>query len=269
MRHQYILKRTAIKLVSALAALVLIVGYPAIVSAVCSDPNQQSCSPSYGVSETFFGTGGQLCDPTGGTGTSPNYCAKSSVGELGVGNTLSPLYQAQAGFNTNREPWLAIVVTSANVNAGVLTPGSTAHATAAFSVGTYLASGYVVQVVGPAPTNSGHQLTPITTAAASNATQEQFGMNLVANSTGCATPAPANFGSNPVQVPDSTFSFGSAYTGYDTCGKFQYNSGDIIAHSLKSSGETDYTISYIFNITNLTPGGTYTASQSLVATSTF
>jgi len=48
-----------------------------------------------------------------------------------------------------------------------------------------------------------------------------------------------------------------------------YQKGDTIARATKSSGETDFTISYIFNTTNVTPGGTYTVNQVLVATSTF
>jgi hypothetical protein len=48
-----------------------------------------------------------------------------------------------------------------------------------------------------------------------------------------------------------------------------YRDGDAIAFSPKSSGDTRYTISYIFNISNVTPAGTYTMAQSLVATSTF
>ena len=112
-----------------------------------------------------------------------------------------------------------------------------------------------------------YHLHNLTTATASNNTTEQFGMNLVANTTICG--APANFGSSPQQIPSPTFGFGQAASGYNTCGLFQYNNGDTIAQSTKSSGETDYTISYIFNVTPVTPGGTYTFYQVLVATSTF
>jgi hypothetical protein len=80
---------------------------------------------------------------------------------------------------------------------------------------------------------------------------------------------PSDLGANPVQVPDSTFSFGTVASGYDTPCQFKYVNGDTIAQSAKSSGETDYTISYIVNINNVTPGGTYTMNHVLVATSTF
>jgi hypothetical protein len=133
-----------------------------------------------------------------------------------------------------------------------------------------LASGYIVQTVGSSPTNnavSPHSLNALTGGGTSSPGTEQFGINLVANTTGCG--APANFGAAPVQIPDSTFSFGAAASGYNTCGTFKYNNGDTIASSSKSSGETDYTISYLFNISSTTPDGFYTFNQSIVATSTY
>jgi hypothetical protein len=104
---------------------------------------------------------------------------------------------------------------------------------------------------------------------------EQFGINVVANS--CPGSAPGSgsgscsgtLGANPSQDPDATFSFGHAATNYDVAISYTYNDGDIIAQSDTSSGFTLYTISYLFNISNVTPAGTYTMSQSLVATSTF
>lgn len=266
------------KFSSALAALVLIVGYPAIVSAACSDPNQQSCSSSYGVSETFFGTGGQLCVP-GSSGNSANYCAKSSVGELGVGNTLGTAYQAQAGFNTNREPSIAVLVNDSrcpdyNAVSGasrnlVLNTGAAQTTSVNFSAMSYLASGYVVQTVGQAPTYAGGPHTLFTPGYfTSSPGTEQFGINLVHNT----SPA---VGNDPTQYPDVTFGFGGAATGngtttnYGSPNHFNYNNSDTIASSLKSSGVTCYDISYLFNISNVTPAGTYVFNQSIVVTSTF
>jgi hypothetical protein len=76
-------------------------------------------------------------------------------------------------------------------------------------------------------------------------------------------------GASPVQVPSAAYSFGTAASGYGTPNSYKYTNGDIIATAPKSSGETDYTISYIMNISNATPGGTYTTAQTLVATATF
>jgi hypothetical protein len=93
-------------------------------------------------------------------------------------------------------------------------------------------------------------------------------MNLVKNQS-CGGGLPALLGADPAQVPGPTYSYGSAATGYNSACNFKYAQNDVIAQSVKSSGETDYTISYIMNISNVTPGGTYSMAQSLVATATF
>jgi len=74
----------------------------------CAD-NETSCSTTYGVSETYFGNGGSLCAPGDpGSEHSTNYCAKTGIGEAGVGNPVGTAYQARAGFNTDRTPSLTL-----------------------------------------------------------------------------------------------------------------------------------------------------------------
>jgi hypothetical protein len=265
-RKIQLLPRIAILIVTTFAGLgVVSLAFPAVTEA-CT--NAQSCTSTYEINEVVFGEGGAqgYGDGTCYTG-STLYCADETVGDTGVGNTAGTAYQAYGGFNTYRTPSLTFIVNSGGGSLGTLTAGTTTTTTTTFSVKTYLASGYIVTTDSNAPSAGIHTLTNLSTATASNSSAEQFGMNLVANTTGCG--APANFGSNPVQVPNSSFSFGTAATGYNTCGLFQYNNGDTIAQSTQSSGETDYTISYIFNITNVTPAGFYTFNQVLVATSTF
>lgn len=258
-------KKTAQNIV---LSVVITLGLPAVASAACAT-GVQSCSGSYQVDEAFFGSGGEL------NACSATYCSKQSAGETGVGNTSSASYQAQAGFNTDRTPSLTLVVNAANINLGVLTPGTTKTATATFNVKTYLASGYIVTTNSPGPKNGSYTMAEPSSPTASNASAEQFGMNIVSNPSSNPTcnsinPAHTVTGSvDPSQVPGSTFSFGFAAANYNQACKFMYHDGDAIAQSNSSSGETDYTISYIFNTTALTPGGTYTMNQSLVATSTF
>lgn len=219
---------------------------------------QQSSSTNYGVSEVNFGSGGDLHD------CSTNYCAKTSVGELTQGNTASTNYQAQAGFNTDRNELLEVSVSSSIINLGTLSASSTKTGTGTFSVRTYLSSGYIVTIKGNAPTNSsgGHQLTPMSTADISRTGVEQFGLNLMANT----TPA---VGANPVEVPDSTFSFGAAATGYNTANTFKFTSGDTIASSSKSSGTTNYTMSVIENSATSTPAGVYKTNLVIGVVPTF
>ncbi len=223
---------------------------------------QRSSSSNYQVNEVFFGSGGELQACSG------SYCSKQSAGELTVGNTSSANYQAQAGFNTNREPWIGVQVLTASANANdVLTSATTRYATAQFRVSSYLSSGYVVQTWSSGGMRNGSAtLTNLSTPTAPSAGTEQFGMNLVANT------VPTTLGADPAQVPDfpsQPFGFGEAATGYNTTNVYKYVDGDTIARSTKSTSYTDYMISYIFNITPTTPGGTYVMNQSLVATATF
>jgi hypothetical protein len=217
----------------------------------------KSSSTDYQVNEVFFGSGGALND------CSTSYCAKESAGETTVGNPKSANYQVHAGFNTNRTPYLQFIVNGTNLNIGVLSTGSATTANATFSVKSYLSSGYVVATVSTPPTNNAYTMSALSTPTASSPGTEQFGMNLVANT------SPATFGAVPTQVPSSTFSFGTVASGYNTANKYEYIPGSTIASSTVSSGETDYTLSYIYNISNTTPGGTYSFNDVLVATATF
>jgi len=242
----------------AVGLAVLLMVSPTVLAA-------QAASPSYQVNEVFFGAGGALND------CSADYCAKESIGETGVGNTSSTNYQAHAGFNTDRLPYIQFLVNGTNTNVGVLSTASTTTTTATFSVKSYLSSGYTVVTVSPPPQNNAYTMHAMNPQTSSAIGSEQFGMNLVAN-TGC-TGIPGTLGASPAQIPSTAFGFGIAGNGinsdYNTACQFKYHQGDTLASSPKSSGETDYTISYIYNISNLTAGGTYTFNDVLVATATF
>lgn len=244
-------KQTAKRLVLLLFGLLLCFIVPSSVNAA------ESQSSNYQVNEVFFGSGGALND------CSTTYCAKEAIGETAVGDTSSANYQAHAGFNTYRSPYLQFIVNSTNTDVGGLSTGFTATTTATFSVKSYLSSGYQVVTVSNPPQNDSYTMHALSTPTASSVGTEQFGMNLVANT------SPTNFGANPYQNPSSAFSFGAAASGYNTPNLYEYVPGSTIAYSNSSSGETDYTISYIYNISNITPGGTYLFNDVLVATATF
>lgn len=105
----------------------LIVVFAAIAVISPAVHAQQSSSTNYQVDEVFFGIGGEL------EACSGSYCSKQSAGETGVGNTKSANYQAQGGFNTNREPSLSLIV-SGGADLGVLNTSSTAVTTGVFKV---------------------------------------------------------------------------------------------------------------------------------------
>ena len=237
--------------------MVFIAGILALILVPITVQAAQSQSTNYQVNEVFFGSGGALND------CSTNYCAKESIGETTVGNTSSTNYQAHAGFNTDRYPYLQFIVNGTNTDVGGLSTGLTTTTTATFSVKSYLSSGYSVVTVSNPPKNNSYTMHALSTPTASTVGTEQFGMNLVANT------SPITFGADPSQNPSSAFSFGAASSGYNTTNLYEYVPGSTIAYSSTSSGETDYTISYIYNISNLTPGGIYSFNDVLVATATF
>lgn len=259
--RRFVIRTTLAIGVSLLALCGVVTG----TSFACT--NAQTCSTHYNVNEAFFGDGGSL-DGT----CSTSYCAKQSAGELTVGNTSSTNYQAQAGFNTDRTPSLTLVVNdsqcsfyNSGVNLGYLSTSSATTGNANFSVKSYLAGSYTVTTVGPPPKSNAptpHTFTTLTSGGTSVPGTEQFGINLVANTS-------PSVGASPSQLPSSSFGFGQAASGYGTPNTFKYNDGDTIARSTKSSGTTCYAISYLFNISGVTPNGVYTFNQSIVATSTF
>ena len=217
----------------------------------------QSSSSNYKVNEYFFGTGGELSP------SSANYQAKMSAGELTVGNTSSANYQFNAGFNTSDTPLLEFAVNGGTYDMGTIGAGVTGTAVASFTVRNYLSSGYVVVMYGTPPTNAqGHTLPGLSSATTSQPGTEQFGVNLVANTN-------PTIGSNVGQVPDSTFSYGTPVAGYDTPNYFKFVSGDTIALSSKSSGQTNYALSMIANATTVTPDGQYGGTLDLEVVPTF
>ena len=236
---------------SSLFALFVVLLTPAVALAA------QTASPNFQLNEVFFGSGGEL------NSCSSNFCSKQSAGEVTVGNTSSANFQAQGGFNTDRTPYIQFDVSNTNVSLGTLTSTTTKTATATFSVKAYLAHGYTVINASDPPTNNSYIMQGLTTPTASSVGVEQFGINLVANT------SPSTFGANPVFNPDNTFSFGQVSADYSTPNLYKYLKGDTIAFSSASSSATSYTVSYIFNVSNVTPGGTYVTRHVLVATGTY
>lgn len=217
----------------------------------------QSSSPNYSIEESFVGPGGLI------DASSPNYQARASLGDTGIGNAASANFQIYGGYTTTNEEYLEFTVNGAVVNLGLLTDATTGTGTGTFYVRSYLAQGYVVRTVSQPPSTGLVTLAPMTSQGASAVGTEQFGINLKANT------SPTTFGAEAQQVPDASFSFGFAATGYSTANQYKYAVGDVIAQSNSSSGQTTFTISYIANIAFLTEAGLYTMQHDLVATSTF
>ena len=229
----------------------------AIAGAVLAAPLAYAVDPksnNFQLDETSIGTGGLY------GASSTNFKANSSTGDIAIGNSGSENFQVDSGTKTQRDPTLSFAVNSTSAQFGKLSPSIATTATSTFTVSNYTSYGYIVQVYGPPPTNAGHSLDAMATTAVSQPGIEQFGINLVANT------SPISFGANP---DNGDFGFGSVTADYNVANRFRYVSGESIAKAEKSSGETKYTISYLINVAGLTPGGTYVSNQTLVVTGTY
>ena len=232
-----------------------------VVSAVCVvslalpvAAQSTSSSNNYRFDETTVGAGGLL------QSSSPNYIGTGAMSDIGIGMSASNSYQLGAGSHTSPDPALSFVINSNVANFGTLTPSSTMTATTTFSVSNYTSYGYVVQIYGSTPTHGSHSIDSMAATNTSQVGVEQYGINLVANT------SPASFGANP---NNGQFGYGSVTANYATPNNFRYVSGETIAKATRNSGVTIYTISYVVNVAPLTPGGTYTADQTLVVTGTY
>jgi hypothetical protein len=212
---------------------------------------ETSSSSHYQVTQTQFtsGTSVQSC--------SGSYCAKVSVGDAAVGTAASVTNTAVFGSITNSDPLLEVIVEPGQSDLGTLTTEKTGTKTMTVKIRNYLSGGYVLQIVGDPPKYNGHMLSTSDTPVQSVPGTEQFGINAVANTN-------PTIGSNLVQVPDDKTSFGAVYDNYKSPNLFMFQSGDNVAHSVSSSGETDYTISVIVNISSATPAGHYSGDFSAV-----
>jgi hypothetical protein len=219
-----------------------------VAPAVYAEP---FASTNYRIDESSIGNGSDV------NSASTSYTSDGAIGETAVGESASTSFQTQSGYVTTSDPALTFSVNTSTINFGALSTSSAATATSTFSVINYTSYGYVVQTLGAPPSTGGYTLAGLGSAQASQTGTEQFGINLKLNS------SPTTLGANPVG------GFGVAAGGYDSANNYKYVVGDIIASAPKTSGQTDFTISYIVNASTTTAGGTYSGAQVLVCTGTY
>lgn len=245
---------------------------PGVAFSAVGDPSMNSTN--YGVVESELGGSG--CDPViSGSfcGASTDYTSSpstddggSTLGEAAVGNSASTDYQTNSGYNTTPQPGLMFNVSSSAISLGQLSSSVPTTATTTFSVRDYTSSGYKVYMIGSTPAYGAHHLSALAVDSGYLANNEMFGVNLVANTSPSWTYG--NFGAGATCQATgfcSGVSGDGSTSNYTQNGKFRFNSGEAVASSPKTSGETDYTMSFMAGISSLTPAGTYQGSISLVA----
>lgn len=212
-----------------------------------------SKSSNYSVTETEFNAGASLNSCSG------NYCARTTLGEVSTGNASSATKSTTFGAIVPGEPSLDLIIETGVSDLGELSSTRTATKTMNVKIRSYLSDGYTLQIVGSAPKYGGYTISTPSSPTASVKGTEQFAINVAANTV-------PSVGANPVQVPDDTISFGEVTDNYKQANMFMYNSGDVVGLSQTQSGQTDYTISMIVNVSNTTPAGHYSADFAAVVT---
>lgn len=147
--------------------------------------------------------------------------------------------------------------TGSSVNLGSLTPSTTGSGTSQIGIATNAGSGYAVTVAGTTLTSGANTVNAMAAATTSSQGTEQFGLNLVANTTPTVGQAPDGSGT------------GAPATGYGTANNFKFVTGETIASKASADDFRRYTVSYMANVANTTEPGTYATTLTYVGTATF
>lgn len=147
--------------------------------------------------------------------------------------------------------------TGTSVALGTLTTTSTGTGTSQIGVTTNAGSGYTITVNGTTLTSGSNTIAALSSPTGSSQGSAQFGMNLRANTSPTIGSDPAGAGS---AAPTSN---------YNTINSFTFNNADQIVSSGSADNFRLFTVSYVANITPVTPPGTYSTTLTYICTATF
>ncbi len=144
------------------------------------------------------------------------------------------------------------------VDLGELRPDATLVAQSQMAVGTNASGGFAITAVA-APMSAGTKvIKSLDKPSVSRAGENQFGINLVANTDPQIGNAPEGSWTNAV-VSD----------GYDQPNMFKLDSGDVVASSPNVSLMKKFTVSYVVNSSEVLKAGIYTTTVNFIASGRF
>ena len=173
-------------------------------------------------------------------------CATSPIDSGSVAFAFSQGVNVTATVN----PTLTFTVSSTSCALSTLSASAPTSCSHTIAAGTNAASGYTISYLAASTLTSLGTNTPTitaigATAAASSTGNEQFGINLKANTT-------------PSVGADPSGGTGAALTNYGTANSFAFNTaGANIASVAAPSATTTFTVSYVANIASNTEAGNY------------
>lgn len=143
------------------------------------------------------------------------------------------------------------------VQLGDLNANFTSSGTSQMWVGTNALNGYSIDILGTTMTSGNNIIPPLTTPTQSAAGNQQFGINLRANTT-------PEVGTD-VQGPGTA----QPTANYNITNKFSFKSGDAIVAAGHSSDWQRFTASYIVNVNAAQPPGVYSTTLTYICSAAF
>lgn len=141
---------------------------------------------------------------------------------------------------------------------GELTTTNTVTAQSQMAVGTNASGGFAITVNGDPPSAGTATIDGLATPTASHPGTNQFGINLVANT----SPAVG-------EDPQGPFANAVPSTDYGIADVYKYASGDLVAYSPNVSLMRKFTVSYILNASQSLKPGVYSTTLTFVASGRF
>jgi len=157
-------------------------------------------------------------------------------------------------------PTLTLSISSSTVALNTITSSTTGSGVHTTQIATNATGGFLLTYNGPTLTAAGGTIAAYGSQKASVAGTEGFGINMVDN----ATP---NVGSD---VTQNAGICASLPADYGTADKYSYVAGTTTNLTNQAApADCTYTISYVANVSNITPAGNYTAPITYIASAQF
>jgi hypothetical protein len=143
-------------------------------------------------------------------------------------------------------------------NMGELRPDQTLTTESQIAVGTNASGGFAITASGSLMAAGTNVIASPSIPTLSTPGQNQFGINLVANTDPAVGDDPGGLWANALAAP-----------GYDQSNHYKYVPGDVIAYSPNVSLMKKFTVSYILNSSADLRAGVYTTTINYVASGRF
>jgi hypothetical protein len=196
--------------------------------------------------------------------TSESYKTQDTIGEAIIwsATSTSETYGTKAGFRElYPDQFLTMTMGASSIDfpvANINVAHTTSHT---LTIDTNAIKGFTITLTGETLTKGTDKIDAIGSAAqVYNTNVEQFGINLVANTSPIIGADPT--GTAPLASVDAPF---------DTANQFAFDdvAANTIASATTDTGETVYTVSYLLNTISTTPPGDYSTTLTYAATANF